>query len=479
MAAIRDWLSSQRTVSHIRIFYYSLWYPCLLACLVFLSYTLAIEVPIWATMVALAAVSMIVCKDLLPVLPATMMAVFALSFAHTPARNFDSWTPENPWPSFSDYLTRPSTITALGIMIAVIVVAYVCHQLLWGDLFGIFKKKTSLTWAIIPLAIALLCNGLFAKEYQAMSLLFGAGVVLSWIVFYLVDYHHLPRGKDTIRYYCKVCAIVLVLLIAELIFIFISRGVVADGSVNTERIHFGWGVYNCFGGIVALLIPPIFYLAVTERFGGVYYALGCLAWVAIFLSTSRSSLLFGSLALLACILIACFVGEHKRAYRVVALIGTIGVICGIALFWNKLMELVPRYMEVLLDDSERFEIWKMGFDHWLQYPVFGIGFFGIDKLSYAVNYAGLLHNTWIELAAAGGSFAILSYLFYRVKSAIIFFRRPTLQRTFLGMSILVLLGTALLDIHTFTIYPMFYYAAALAMAEHDLEESEALTLERT
>jgi O-antigen ligase len=369
-------------------------------------------------------------------------------------------------------MTRPSTIVALAILVVVIVLAYVLHQVLWGDLLRIFKKKTALTWALIPLALALLLNGVFAEEYKLLNLLFGAGVVLAWILFYLIDYHHIPRGKETIRYYCRVCCIVLALLVAELIFIFISRGVVAGGSVDTSKIHFGWGVYNCFGGIVALLIPPIFYLAVTERFGGFYYALGCLAWVIIFLSTSRSSLLFGSLALLACIIIACFAGKHKRAYRIVAIVGTIGVLFGVALFWDKIMELVPRYMEVLLDDSERFTIWKMGLDYWVEHPLFGVGFFGINKMSYAVNYAGLLHNTIIELMAAGGSFATLAYLFYRFKTSLLFFRHPTLQRVFLGMSILVLLGTSLLDIHTFTIYPMFYYAAALAMAEHDLEETQ-------
>jgi O-antigen ligase len=408
------------------------------------------------------------------------MAVFALSFEHTPARNFDGWTHANPtYPSFSDYMTRPSTIGAIVGMIVVLVLGYIAHQVLWGDILRIFKKKTSLTLAIIPLAVALLLNGAFASEYKPMNLLFAGGTILSWIIFYLIDYHHIRHSKDTIRYYCQVTCIVLLLLVAELVFIFISRGVIVGGAVDTSKIHFGWGVYNCFGGIVAMLIPPIFYLALTERFGGVYYALGCLAWVAIFLSTSRSSLLFGSLALLASVIIACFVGRHKRAYRIVALLGTLAVIGGAILFWDKIMELVPRYMEVLLDDSERFTIWKMGIDYWCQYPIFGVGFFGVDKLSYAVNYAGLLHNTLIELMAAGGSVATLAYLYYRVKTAMIFFRRPTLQRVFLGMSILVLLGTSLLDIHTFTIYPLFFYAAALSMAEHDREACEATESEAT
>ncbi len=470
MAAIRARLDDSPMINGIRRFYHSLWYAVLLAVLVLLSYIFAWEVPIWALMVALTCISMVVCKDLLPTLPATLMAVFALSFAHSPARNFDSWTPDNPYPSFSDYMTRPSTLTAIGVMLGAILVSYVLHQLLWGDILRVFRRPTTLTITIIPLALALLFNGAFSGSYSPLNLLFGAGLVLSWILFYLVDYHHMPHGRDTIRYVCRVACIVLLLLVAEMVFIFISRGVLSGGAVDTSKIHFGWGVYNCFGGIVALLIPLIFYLAITERFGGVYYALGLVAWVAIFLSTSRSSLLFGTLALLACVILSCFVGRHKRPYRIVALVGVACVIAGVALFWGKIMELVPRYMEVLLDDSERFTIWKMGLDYWLEHPFLGVGFFGIEKLSYAVNYAGLLHNTIIELMAAGGTLTLLAYLFYRVKTAMLFFRRPTLSRVFLGMSILVLLGTSLLDIHTFTIYPMFYYAIVLSLAEHDYQE---------
>ena len=50
----------------------------------------------------------------------------------------------------------------------------------------------------------------------------------------------------------------------------------------------------------------------------------------------------------------------------------------------------------------------------------------------------------------------------------LFVKKPTFDRTFMGLSIAVLLGGSLLDNHVFNIYPMFFYAVLLVLSEADL-----------
>ena len=124
-------------------------------------------------------------------------------------------------------------------------------------------------------------------------------------------------------------------------------------------------------------------------------------------------------------------------------------------------------------DSGRFKLWSNTLAIFAEYPIFGGGFFSIPFTSYvhpegAYRFMpGFAHNTIVELLGAGGLFLLLTYLVYRGATIWRLVRRITWQRIFLGLVILSLLGTSLLDNHLFNIYPAFFYAAALVLGEQD------------
>ena len=65
---------------------------------------------------------------------------------------------------------------------------------------------------------------------------------------------------------------------------------------------------------------------------------------------------------------------------------------------------------------------------------------------------------------------MIAYLFHRVQTAILFFKKPTLYKSFIGIGVLLLLLMSLLDCHFFNIGPVFFYSICLAFAEKTEEE---------
>ena len=76
----------------------------------------------------------------------------------------------------------------------------------------------------------------------------------------------------------------------------------------------------------------------------------------------------------------------------------------------------------------------------------------------------MAHNTVFEILSAMGICGIIAYAWYRGESAKIFFSRPCLAKTMLGLSISVFLLGGLLDNFVFNIHPPLYYVVALSIA---------------
>ena len=85
----------------------------------------------------------------------------------------------------------------------------------------------------------------------------------------------------------------------------------------------------------------------------------------------------------------------------------------------------------------------------------------------------MAHNTIVELLSATGAVGLLAYLWYRVKSLIPVFKRPSLMKTMAALSIAVILFSSLLDNFVFNVYPMFFYITLLALIHRDSRDEAA------
>lgn len=436
------------------------YYPIPFCFLAFLGYCIRYEVIIIVLFALAACVGLVICADLRPLMPPLLTIVYIVNIYHAPSL-----------PTNSDYYsTLP--IRCVTVMICVLIgLSFILHYLLWGRFKQIFTKRTQLTPYIIPLALALLLNGAGSETYVWKDTVIGVVTAVTWILIYLLFVHGLPKGKETIEYFCNTCQWISVLLIFEIIFIYLHNNVIIDGVIIENNIMFGWGINNNYGGLVAWLLPPLFYLAATRRNGWIQFLLAIASYACIIFSMCRSAMVVGSVIFLICLISVCFIGKNRDIFRTYSMVLLLGAVVGAIILRGEILRAFDFYLEIGFSDAGRFDIWREAVNIFKGSPLFGAGFYAAPFESWTGFLPGYCHNTLIELLCCCGAFGLLSYLCYRAKTVFILLRRMTVERFFLCLMIATILGVSLLDNHMFNIYPAFYYSIALALGELDYTET--------
>ena len=101
-----------------------------------------------------------------------------------------------------------------------------------------------------------------------------------------------------------------------------------------------------------------------------------------------------------------------------------------------------------------------GYNPWQPERLFGAGFFGLELGEAVSNFA---HNTILQMLGACGLFGIVAYLLYRIETVFLYFKRPSLFKTMLGIGALTIVVASLLDIFLFSFFSMIYHSALLAL----------------
>ena len=78
----------------------------------------------------------------------------------------------------------------------------------------------------------------------------------------------------------------------------------------------------------------------------------------------------------------------------------------------------------------------------------------------------MAHNTVFELLGSTGIFGLSAYVTYIFESVRICFKKPSLYKTMLGLTVFAIVLESLLDVFVFCFYPMLYPLAALAIICH-------------
>lgn len=134
------------------------------------------------------------------------------------------------------------------------------------------------------------------------------------------------------------------------------------------------------------------------------------------------------------------------------------------IFYEKTYELI---MQFIASSNGRNILWEDAVNNFASAPVFGIGFY--VNLNNDPGFAGIYiipnmyHNTFFQLLAACGICGITAYLVHRVFTLISFFKDMSLERSYIGLSILCILITTLFDNHLFYILPTIIYSFLLAI----------------
>ncbi len=448
----------------IRGFYNGGIYPILVAALVLIGHTTGLDVLFGVIMFASLVAGLWICDDLLFAVMPFLCTILFVTAEHSPNV-----------PSYSDYYLQPQALVPLAISLAAIVLSFVFFvKRNW-------KKRNPIKIKGIFLSIPLFCgalltNGLFSEHYKISDLLFGGSFLLTLLLLTFLFYSFIRIEKGTARHLIYCLAVCSMLIAAELFVAYLTTVEFVNGAPVKESVVMGWGVWTSVGGMLAFLMPTGFYFAATSRKGWVGYLMGVVSLLGILLSQSRGALLVGCGIFLLCIILLCFIGDHQKRNRIVALsflcIGVVGVL----LLWNRIAPLIQNFIAFGFADNGRFEMWRIGIKHFTEYPVFGSGFYdSYYNEGWIKNvFPYLYHNTLVQLLASGGLVAILAYLYHRYTTFVLVFRRRNPCKIFLGIAILGLMLFCLLDVLFFHVYPVMYYSVmlvAMEISERECEQS--------
>lgn len=451
--------SESKLLNKLRVFYNGKLYPLIIALAVLISHTFSIEEFGISVILLSAFCGFILCDD--------------LKFLISPLIGFIFM--------FSEKRVASGVFYKKGYVIAMIIGAFILVSFIIAH-FIIYRKNvhlrsfkdSKLFLGFIIFSASVLLNGcLNFDEYTSKNIIYALILVSSTAVIFFLFTINLNKNKDLVEYLLYVLFLISVLLTLELFLSFINQIQIVDGQIIKESVKVGWGMWNNIGGLMAFLLPVHFYFASTvKKIGPLFYFSGVLSFAAIILTLSRSSLLFGGLTLLICVVLTCFTGVNKRLNRIFTISLFVLGIVGIFILWGKISSVLGDYLARGLDDNGRFEMYLHGLKNFLSNPIFGGGFYS----SYETDYMFIhflpyrYHNTLIQMIATTGIIGFSSYIFHRYQTVRLLLSNKRLSTVYIALCIGTMLGASLLDNHFFNIYPAMIYSIMLVAIEKTIKE---------
>ena len=440
-------------------------YPLVFAAVVTLGHITGLEFYFNFVSLALAVTALLVCRSVRPMLITIPVFVCQVSRGHSPAT-----------PDYSDYYFTEWRLPVLFILGAIAVFAIVFFILRNRLYKRISISKTALLLPSLLLSAAFLTNGLGSESWRPEALAFGAGQLLIYLLVFYLFYLGLAEEKNAeelIDYFTYITLVIAYMILVQMGHMFLFGGVISEeGSIIKDNIHLGWAISNPLGSILVGLIPMLFYGAMKARQGWLYLLTALLVYVGAVVTCSRNALLFGTLMMLVCIVVACLKSGKRRPMFIATLaLGAVAVAVLAVILREKLALLLNSFVKYGASDNGRFALWGYAWDLFTENKLFGAGFFSLDDVYDGVYVSiaimpSMAHNTVFELLGSTGLFGLSAYAVYVWDTASLCFKKPSLIKTMLGLSTFAIVLGSLLDVFVFCFYPMLYPLAALAIVCH-------------
>ncbi len=453
------------------------WYMLCVAIVMAASNVFSLEFLAFYTYAAIVVYVVLFAPDCFPIAP-----MFCCGYMLFSARN-------NPASSYGQTLfANKANLVQFIVLISIIALALIVRFI-----FEVFfvrrerKKKPALTWGFLVLGLAYLVSGAFTADYGGKELAYSALQIVSLCFTYFYFYYTVDWDKRKPSDAAAMFTAIGVGLLIEILGMYIQPTVleaIKTDSFERTLLQTGWGVYNNVGGMMVMLLPAPFYYAATKKHPGPYLMLASMFLLGTFLTQSRSSMLMGGIIyLICCIVTLIYLPKRRRLKAIVALLMILllaVVVLGILFLGQESLGVNVLSLKIgFTDDNGRYKIYRYGVEQFLQAPFLGTGFYASVAQVYQHGWENIpadffipprYHNTFIQLLATGGVVAMLAYTFHRLQTMKLFFQNPTPKKTFLGLSILGLVLTSLLDCHFFNLGPGLTYGVMLLFAEMLPEE---------
>ncbi len=442
-------------------------YPIIVCALALLSSIFALEVFILPITVGLFIVASLVSDTARPLIITFLAVCLHISPTHSPSHTVSAvYGNGNADYLFSGWRFGMLLISfILGICAATFFfIKNKCYK-------RILLRRDPVFISTVILSISFLLGGAFCEWYFE-GLALAVSEVAVFLIFYTFFAYGFSKDESTdelMEYFSFVSVTVALTIILQLICLYFTSDIIfISGGINKEGVMLGWGIWTLIGITIAMLIPPIFFGVMR---GGVvgfaYFSLATLTFLFSILSMSRAAQIISTLVYVLFIAVAAFKSKNRFFYKIILGVIIFALIAFVFAFWNK----IPLFLKTFLDDNGRVEHAKIAIQNFFDYPFFGVGFSGFEKIrSLPESFSpmgplpAMAHSTPLELLSATGAFGFLAYSAYRVATVAPVLKKHSFSAMFALVSSAVPLIGGLVDNFPFDIYPMFYSLVALAIA---------------
>lgn len=454
-------------------FLYSPAYFLLIGGLTILANVFHLEMVAYTGIILVGIYICLVGRDLLPIFPIFACGYISPSVSNNPGVNTDS------------IFSLSGAGLYLAILLTLLAVSLV-YRLVTDPVFGgkkFLTKKRKLLPGMLILGICYAISGLGSgqwEEYGLRHLLFAflQFVAITGLYYLLSGAVLWEKAPQDYLFWTGLC--VGFVLIVELVNIYITANVIIDGAINRDNIFTGWGQYNNMGALFSLLIPLAFYMAGKDRFAVAGYLSAFLFFLGLLFTCSRGSIIIGIV-----IYIVSYILSVIRNHRVRSLFWVHILIIGVpvlvfVLFYEEWLRLFKVLVNAGLHSPQRVTTFTEGFRQFFRYPVFGGSFFPVDYWPFTWStseaFTSMIpprwHNTFIQVLATGGVTCLAGYAYHRYQTVKLFVKNINTGKMFVGMSILSLLLTSMVDCHFFNVGPVLLYSAMLAFVEFQMNAQD-------
>lgn len=483
MEAFRELREKNKIIKALVAWQKTVWYPVFYAVCGVLSCSFGwqVYVPVFYVLALSVLFAALFCDDIKVLLVPVFLTYFCigsdveLNLDISTGNVFETWTT----------VGLVNMIIAGAILIGAIVFRFI-HD---GLLIDIFKKRGILTTGMVCIAFALVFNGVFSPTWVPLDMAFGlliaGGLMLMYFVVLAVSNH----THDLVNYICTVClvcglmislqSVILLARTASDGHLFVKEAGQLTGRVNRRYLVLGWGVANLIAGMLALLIPPVMYLAYCRKYSVLSYLSAVFMYVIIVLLNARTSMLMGGIILILCIILCCF-GKNKATNRLLTLFIVLaavlgGIIAMSVIGFDKLPEYIANLLRFEDGDSARFPRWLNGMGDFAKAPVFGAGFMdgGVDVDIDGNMYSNMYHNIGVEILGSLGIVGALAFIVHIKGMLELCLRKFRTERFLIGLGAVSVIMISLLDNFFFYFSAQIFYGAYLAVAEVQLEYTRA------
>ena len=448
-----------RSTSEYSEFFMGKFYPIIIAAIITAGHFFEYEMISATVVIMLLSLQLCLCDSIRPALFIVPAFILQVPLVHSPGT-----------PIHSDYLFtgwRLIAVLGLAAMLLMSVIAYVVRLRLWRRLSF---RRIKILPALLILAAAFLTNGLLSETWSLRGFIFGAVEAAFFLLLFMLLFLGLSREEDEhalLDYVTYITLIFAAMILLQMGHLFAFGDAIKDGAIVKGNVNLGWATCNPLGAILVTLIPTLFYGAMTKRNGFLYFVFAGLVYVAAVCTCSRNALLFGTLIYALCLIIAIVKATGRRgriALIVFAVLAVAAVVILFTLFRERMLTLFSSYVKQGMDDSGRIGIWQDAWEQFLGNSLFGAGFFTSDPAGgIAVNGVPfMVHNTPLEFLSSAGIVGLIAYFYYRAETIRPLLMKPTLGKTMLGLSYLVIVAEGLLDVFVLGFYMMLYPFAIMA-----------------